>query len=107
MFFDNKKFFEFEKKCRESGIKVPIIPGLKPISTKKQLNLLPHRFHVDLPEELIKEVIKCKSNDEIKEVGVEWCIKQSKELMDFNVPFLHYYSMGKPKNIAKIAKSVF
>ena len=107
MFFDNNKFFEFEKKCRESGIKVPIIPGLKPISTKKQLNLLPHRFHVDLPEDLIKEVIKCKSNDEIKEVGVEWCIKQSKELMDFNVPFLHYYSMGKPKNIAKIAKSIF
>ena len=107
MFFDNNKFFEFEKKCRESGINVPIIPGLKPISTKKQLNLLPHRFHVDLPEDLIKEVIKCKSNDEIKEVGVEWCIKQSKELMDFNVPFLHYYSMGKPKNIAKIAKSVF
>jgi methylenetetrahydrofolate reductase (NADPH) len=107
MFFDNNKFFEFEKKCRESGIKVPIIPGLKPISTKKQLNLLPHRFHVDLPQDLIKEVIKCKSNDEIKEVGVEWCINQSKELMDFNVPFLHYYSMGKPKNIAKIAKSVF
>ena len=107
MFFDNSKFFEFEKKCRESGIDVPIIPGIKPISTKKQLNLLPHRFHVDLPEELIKQVIKCNSNEEIKQVGVEWCIQQSKELMKFNVPFLHYYSMGKSDNIIKIAEAVF
>ena len=107
MFFDNSKFFEFEKKCREAGIQVPIIPGLKPISTKKQLNLLPHRFHVDLPEELIKQVIKCNSNDEIKQVGIEWCIEQSKELMKFNVPFLHYYSMGKSENIIKIAEAVF
>lgn len=107
LFYDNKKFFEFEKKCRESGIVVPIIPGLKPISTKKQLNLLSHRFHVDLSEELIKQVIKCNSNEEIKQVGVEWCIEQSKELMKFNVPFLHYYSMGKSENIIKIAEAVF
>ena len=91
MFFDNSKFFDFVNICRSEGINVPIIPGLKPISTKKQLNLLPHRFHCDLPEDLIKAVIKCKDNDQVKEVGIEWCINQSKELMKFEVPFLHYY----------------
>jgi len=107
MFFDNKKFFSFEKKCREEGIKVPIIPGLKPISTLKQLNTIPHRFHVDLPEPLIKEIIKCKTKDSIRQIGVEWCIEQSKELKEFNVPFLHYYSMGKSDNIKMIARAIF
>jgi methylenetetrahydrofolate reductase (NADPH) len=107
MFFDNKKFFSFEKKCREEGIKVPIIPGLKPISILKHLNTLPHRFHVDLPEPLIKEIIKCKTRDSIRQVGIEWCIEQSKELKDFNVPFLHYYSMGKSDNIKRIASAIF
>ena len=107
MFFDNSKFFQFKKMCREKGIDVPIIPGLKPISTKKQLNLLPHRFHCDLPETLIKEVIKCKDNSQVKQVGIEWCIQQSKELMVSGVPFLHYYSMGKALNIKKIASDIF
>ena len=107
MFFDNKKFFEFQNICKKEGIKVPIIPGLKPISTKKQLNILPHRFHCDLPETLIKEVIKCKDNSQVNEVGIEWCIQQSKELKEYGVPFLHYYSMGKALNIKKIAQSVF
>ena len=107
MFFDNNKFFEFQDICKKEGINVPIIPGLKPISTKKQLNILPHRFHCDLPETLIKEVIKCKDNSQIKEVGIEWCIQQSKELKEHGVPFLHYYSMGKALNIKKIAQSVF
>ena len=107
MFFDNSKFFEFKKMCEKKGINVPIIPGLKPISTIKQLNILPHRFHCDLPEELIKEVIKCKDNSMVKEVGIEWCIHQSKELMDSGVPFLHYYSMGRALNIKKIASKIF
>ena len=107
MFFDNKKFFDFVKICRKEGINVPIIPGLKPISTLRQLNILPHRFHCDLPEELIKEVIKCKDNNEVKKVGIEWCIKQSKELKKAGVPFLHYYSMGKAKSIKSIASEVF
>lgn len=107
MFFDNNKFFEFQNICKEEGIKVPIIPGLKPISTKKQLNLLPDKFHCNFPETLIKEVVKCKDNRKVKEVGVEWCIKQSKELKEHGVPFLHYYSMGKALNIKKIAEAVF
>ena len=107
MFFDNSKFFEFKEKCEKKGINVPIIPGLKPISTKKQLNILPHRFHCDLPEELIKQVIKCKDNIQVKEVGIEWCIDQSRELKNAGVPFLHYYSMGKSKNIKQIASSIF
>ena len=107
MFFDNSKFFEFKKMCEEKGINVPIIPGLKPISTKKQLNILPHRFHCDLPEPLIKEIIKCKDNSQVKQVGIEWCVEQSKELIEKGVPFLHYYSMGKTLNIKQIASQVF
>ncbi|PHR69581.1 MAG: methylenetetrahydrofolate reductase [NAD(P)H] [Lutibacter sp.] len=107
MFFDNQKYFEFVKKCRAEGITVPIIPGLKPISTKKQLNLLPHRFHVDLPQDLIIEIVKCKDNKEAREVGIEWCINQSRELIKAGVPLLHYYSMGKSSNIYQIAKKVF
>ena len=107
MFFDNQKFFDFQKKCLENEINVPIIPGLKPISTKKQLNVLPQRFYVDLPDDLIKSVIKCKNNDEIRQVGIEWCIEQSKELKKAGVPFLHYYTMGRSDNIKSIAESVF
>jgi methylenetetrahydrofolate reductase (NADPH) len=107
MFFDNQKYFAFVDKCRKAGIEVPIIPGLKPMATAKQLNLIPHRFHVDLPEPLIKEVIKCKDNKQVRQVGIEWCVNQSKELIDFGVPFLHYYSMGKSDNIHSIAKEVF
>ena len=107
MFFDNQKYFDFVKKCRKAGITVPIIPGLKPISTKKQLNLIPHRFKVDLPNDLIDEVIKCKDNKAIRQVGIDWCIEQSKELIANNVPLLHYYSMGKSTNIQQIASAVF
>lgn len=107
MFFNNQKFFEFEKRCRENGITVPIIPGLKPIATKRQLTILPHRFHVDLPDELTSEVEKCKDNKQVNQVGVEWCIEQSRELIAAGVPVLHYYSMGKSKNIKRIAAKVF
>lgn len=107
MFFDNKKYFEFVDKCRESGITVPIIPGLKPLATKRQLSLIPHRFHVDLPGELILEVDKCKDNKEVRQVGIEWGIQQSKELVAAGIPVLHYYSMGKSSNIQQIAAAVF
>ena len=107
MFFDNQKYFDFVRKVRAEGINIPIIPGLKPLSTLKQLNMIPHRFHVDLPETLVKEVIKCKDNNAVKQVGIEWCIEQSKELKESNVPFLHYYSMSKSDNIKAIAKEIF
>lgn len=107
MFFDNQKFFEFVEKCRKAGIEVPIIPGLKPIATKKQLNLIPHRFSLELPDSLIMEVVRAKDNDAVKQIGIEWCIAQSKELLAAGVPVLHYYSMGKADNIKAIAKEVF
>lgn len=107
MFFENQKFFQFVDKCRKEGITVPIIPGLKPIATKKQLNTIPHRFHVDLPEDLIMEIVKCKDNSQVRQVGIEWCIQQSKELQKAGIPVLHYYSMGKSDNIKAIASQLF
>lgn len=107
MFFDNKKFFDFVAKCRKEGITVPIIPGLKPISTKKQLNLVPHRFKVDIPDELIMAIVRAKDTEAVKQIGIEWCISQSKELIKQGIPVLHYYSMGKSENIKAIAKEVF
>ena len=107
MFFDNKKFFDFVAKCRASGITVPIIPGLKPIATKKQLNLIPHRFSLELPDDLIMEVVKAKDNDAVKQIGIDWCVQQSKELVAAGIPVLHYYSMGKAENVKAIAKEIF
>ncbi len=107
MFFDNQKYFDFVNKCREMGIDVPIIPGLKPITIKRQNTILPRIFHIDIPEALSDEIEKCKDNDQVKEVGVEWAVQQSKELMDFGVPCLHYYSMGKAEPVRKIASALF
>ncbi len=107
MFFDNQKFFDFVAKCKAAGITVPIIPGLKPIATKKQLNLIPHRFKVDLPDDLIMEVVKAKDNDAVKQIGIEWCTEQSKGLVKAGIPVLHYYSMGKAENVKAIAKEIF
>ncbi len=94
-------------KAREIGITVPIIPGIKPIATAKHLNLLSQAFKIDFPEELIKEVEKCKNNNEVKQVGIEWAVQQSLELKKAGVPVLHYYSMGKSDNIVKIISEVF
>lgn len=107
MFFDNQKFFEFVKKAREMGITVPIIPGIKPIATKRHLQLLPQVFKIDIPEVLIEAVSECKTNNDVRQVGIEFAIQQSKELMEFGVPVLHYYSMGKSDNIKAIAEAVF
>jgi methylenetetrahydrofolate reductase (NADPH) len=107
MFFDNKAYFDFVDKCREAGITVPIIPGIKPITAKVQANVLPTIFHIDLPEELADEIEKCKDNAAVKQLGIEWCVNQSKELMKFGVPLVHFYSMGKSDPIYKIAKRLF
>ena len=106
MFFDNKKFFDFVAKVRAAGITVPIIPGLKPIATKKQLNLIPHRFSLELPDDLIMEVVKAKNNEVVRQIGIEWCIQQSKELVKFGVPCLHYYTMGDVKTTSAICKEL-
>ena len=102
MFFDNQKYFDFVKLCRENDIHVPIIPGLKPLSTAKQLNVLPHRFHLNLPSELVKEVLKCKDKEDIRQVGVEWAVQQTKELISFGAPCIHFYTMGRTDNVIKI-----
>ncbi|MEQ9306633.1 MAG: methylenetetrahydrofolate reductase [NAD(P)H], partial [Marinoscillum sp.] len=107
MFYDNSKYFEFVKKCNEAGINVPIIPGLKPITTKNHMTMLPSIFHIDIPDDLYTEIEKCKDNRAVKEVGIEWGIEQSKELMAAGVPVLHYYSMGKSDAVERIAKSLF
>ena len=107
MFFNNEKYFEFVRLCRENDINVPVIPGIKPITAKVQTTVLPTIFHIDLPEELADEIEKCKDNTAVKQVGIEWAIKQSKELMKFGVPSLHFYSMGKSDPIYRIAKELF
>jgi len=107
MFFDNQKYFDFVKACRKEGINVPIIPGLKPLTTKKQLSVLPRTFFIDLPDALVTAVENCADNAAVRQVGVEWAIAQSKELMDANVPCLHYYSMGKSASVYKIAEALF
>ena len=107
MFFDNSTFFEFVEAARAMDINVPIIPGIKPIAIKKHLHLLPQVFRVDIPDELIEAVDQCRNNKQVREVGVEWCIQQSKELKNAGVPVLHYYSMGKSDNIKAIAEAIF
>jgi methylenetetrahydrofolate reductase (NADPH) len=107
MFFDNAKYFEFVAKAREMGITVPIIPGIKPIAVERHLQVLPQIFRIDLPEDLIAAVEKCKNNAEIRQVGIEWAIQQSIELKAAGVPVLHYYSMGKSENIRQIANQIF
>lgn len=106
MFFDNQKFFEFEKRCREAGIEVPIIPGLKPITSKKQLSVIPRTFNVDIPDDLSIEISKCKTDKDVELVGTEWLLQQSRELKQYGAPVLHYYTLGKPKVIWNVVKEL-
>lgn len=106
MFFDNQKFFDFVKSCKDMGINVPIIPGLKPITNKKQLSVLPRIFHVDIPTDLSNAIMKCKTDAECEQVGAEWLTQQSRELKSFGVPVLHYYTLGKPKVIWNVVKEI-
>lgn len=107
MFFDNEKFFRFAERCRKEGIMVPIIPGIKPMSTKNQLAMLPQIFHVDIPQNLAQRVEQCKNNKEVRAVGVEWAIEQCKELKSWGTPVIHFYTMGKSDNIEAIAGQIF
>lgn len=107
MFFDNRKYFKFVDDCRSIGIQVPIIPGLKPLTTLTQQTLLPKTFHIDFPNELATEYLKCKDNDQVKALGVEWAIQQARELKAAGAPSIHFYSMNATASIEKIAKAVY
>lgn len=107
MFFDNTNFYHFVDRCRAAGITVPIIPGLKPISTQTHIEMLPRSFSIDIPQDLMQEVRKCKDNKEIYQAGIEWCAAQSKDLLAHGVPAIHYYTMGKADNIREILKRAF
>lgn len=106
MFFDNKRFFEFEKLCRNAGIKVPIIPGLKPITTRKQLSVIPRTFYVDIPTELSNEILTCKDDKDVEKIGAEWLLNQSRELKKAGVPVLHYYTLGKPNVVVDVVRNI-
>ncbi|MDR3328075.1 MAG: methylenetetrahydrofolate reductase [Prevotellaceae bacterium] len=107
MFFDNSYYYSFVEKCRQAGINVPIIPGLKPVSTLKQMNILPKLFSINMPQLLLEEITRCKSDIDIYNLGIEWCINQSKDLLKHDIPVIHYYTMGKADNIKQIITSVF
>lgn len=106
MFYDNSKYFEFVDLCRENGINVPIIPGIKIMTTKKQLNILPSIFHIDIPDALAEAVEKAKTSEQVKEIGVEWAIQQCRELVAAKVPCLHFYTMGNPDTCKRVAEKV-
>ena len=106
MFFDNAKYYTFVKSCREIGITVPIIPGLKPVYNRKQVTMLPKTFHIDLPADLTNEMLKCKTDEEVEKLGTEWLLLQSKDLKKNGVQVLHYYTLGKPLLIADVVKEI-
>lgn len=107
MFFDNEKYFSFVDRCRKAGIMVPIIPGIKPIMTMGQMTILPKVFHVDLPSDLVHELIKCKDDSMVKAVGVEWCTSQVKELISHGVPSIHFYSLNATQSVKQVASNVY
>ncbi len=107
MFFDNNKYFDFVDRCRKVGITVPIIPGIKPIVSRSQMTVIPNVFHVDFPTDLTEELMKCKDDSMAKEVGVEWCISQVKELLNSGVPSIHFYSMNAVPSVYKVAKQIY
>ena len=105
--FDNEKYFAFVERCRAAGITVPIIPGIKPLTSLTQQALLPKTFHIDLPMDLAKELRRCASNDDVKALGVEWGIQQARELKQAGVPSIHFYSMNAAASVEAIAKAVY
>lgn len=107
MFFDNRKYFEFVERCRAIGIDVPIVPGLKPLTSLNHQTMLPRTFHIDFPEELAAELRKCTSNDEARQLGVEWCAHQAAELKKAGVPSIHFYSMNAVQSVQEVAKRVY
>ena len=107
MFFDNQQYFHFVERLREVGITVPVIPGLKPISSQRQIDLLPRSFHIDIPQALVNEINKTKTADAVYQVGIEWAIEQSRDLLAHGAPAIHYYTMAKPDNVCQIVEKVF
>lgn len=107
MFFDNSHFISFVERCRHAGITCPIIPGIKPIVTRGQLTLLPKVFHVDIPTDLASELMKCSDDKQAKDVGVEWCIKQVRELYDAGVPSVHFYSLNATRSVQRVLEAIF
>jgi len=107
MFFDNNKFFRFRDDCMKAGIKVPVIAGIKPISALNDIKLLPLTFHIDVPSDLVSAVKKCSTDKEVREVGIEWSVMQSRELIKAGVPGIHYYTLGRSDNVARIVKAAF
>ena len=107
MFFDNNSFYHFVDRCRQAGISVPIIPGLKPMSTRRQIDLLPRSFHIDIPQPLVDMMAKTKTAEEAYQAGIEWAIRQSRDLLEHGVPAIHYYTMAKPDNVCQIVREVF
>ena len=107
MFFDNQKYFDFVDRCRAEGITIPIVPGVKPIHLKNQLNVLPKIFRTEIPEDLERELRKCKTDADAVEVGVEWCLLQSRELVQRGVPGIHFYALGATESIYRVAREVY
>ena len=107
MFFENAKYFDFVQKCREMGINVPIIPGLKPLATERQLDILPEIFHLEIPADFVAEARKCSNNAAVKQLGIEWAVQQGKELIQAGVPALHFYTMSKSDSVRAIAEKLF
>lgn len=107
LFFDNAKYFDFVRRVREAGIQIPIIPGIKPFAKLSQLSMVPKTFKVDIPEALAKEIVKCKTDEEAKQVGVEWGIAQCRELMQHGVPSIHFYTVSAVDSIRQIAKEIY
>lgn len=107
MFFDNDSFFRFVDGCRKAGINVPVIPGLKPMSTLRQIDLLPRSFHIDIPQELVTIMAKAKTNDDAYKIGIEWASRQSEQLLAHGVPAIHYYTMARPDNVCQVVRNAF
>jgi len=107
MFFDNSKFFRFRDECKAIGINVPVIPGIKPISALNDIRMLPQTFHIDVPNDLVNAIKKCTTEKDAREVGIEWAVMQSKELISKGVPGIHYYTLGRSDNVARIVRASF
>lgn len=107
MFFDNEKYYSFVQKAREAGVTIPIIPGIKPIAKMSQFTVVPKTFHLDLPEALSSEMEKCTTDEQIKQVGIEWCTEQCRDLMRNGVPSIHFYTVSAVDSIKEIAKAIY
>ena len=107
LFYDNKKYFDFVRRAKEAGVNIPIIPGIKPFKKLSQLNMIPKTFKVDFPEELVKEIGKCKNDTDAQQVGIEWCVNQCRELIAHDVPSIHFYTISAVDSIKEVAKQIY